>query len=158
MTKLLAGMEPDTNGAIDRHLIWRVASRLSILRSVYLSLSFHGFFLVARGTRLKFGKGARIRLEQGAFLCVGFAHFTPVARLHAPRGGSRGGRVGNSPDTAGVPCVRERRRSAQPRFADLRQRLLHPDVLRRALDRCGMLDLVEHQHPRHQHPRDHRRR
>jgi acetyltransferase-like isoleucine patch superfamily enzyme len=87
MTKLLAGLEPDTNGAIDRHLIWRVASRVSILRSLRLSLSCRGFVLVARGTRLKFGKGARIRLEPGAFLCIGFAHFTPTpASMHLGRG------------------------------------------------------------------------
>jgi acetyltransferase-like isoleucine patch superfamily enzyme len=87
MTARLARMAPETNGQIDRELIWSVVSRVSIVRSVYLSILSRGFFLVARGTRLKFGKGARVHLEPGAFLFLGFAHFTPApTSMHLGKG------------------------------------------------------------------------
>ena len=78
---------PDTNSPIDRELLWRVISQLSIFRSLYLSLRFGGYFLVARGTRIKMGPGATVRLRRGAFFCVGFAHFTPTpASMHLGKG------------------------------------------------------------------------
>jgi acetyltransferase-like isoleucine patch superfamily enzyme len=87
MTKLSSRMAPDTNGQINRELIWLVMSHVSIVRSLYLSITARGFFLVARGTRLKFGKGARVRLEPGAFLFLGFAHFTPApTSMHLGKG------------------------------------------------------------------------
>jgi acetyltransferase-like isoleucine patch superfamily enzyme len=87
MTTRVSRMAPDTNGQINRELIWLVMSHVSIFRSIYLSIASRGFFLVARGTRLKFGKGARVRLEPGAFLFLGFAHFTPApTSMHLGRG------------------------------------------------------------------------
>jgi acetyltransferase-like isoleucine patch superfamily enzyme len=78
---------PDTNGRISRELVWLVASHLSICRSIVLSLRYRGYFLVARGTRLKMGPGATVRFEPGGFLFVGFAHFTPApASMHLGRG------------------------------------------------------------------------
>jgi tetrahydrodipicolinate N-acetyltransferase len=76
-------LTPATNSGIDRALIWRVATRVSVGRSAYLSARFRGVFLVARGTRLKMGRHATFRFERGAFFCVGFAHFTPTpASMH----------------------------------------------------------------------------
>jgi acetyltransferase-like isoleucine patch superfamily enzyme len=87
MSTRVSRISPDTNGQINRELIWLVMSHVSILRSVYLSIVSRGFFLVARGTRLKFGKGARVRLEPGAFLFLGFAHFTPApTSMHLGKG------------------------------------------------------------------------
>ncbi len=85
--KSKSSLVPDTNGDLDRQLVWRVASRLSICRSLYLSIRYGGVFLVARGTRLKFGAGATVRLGRGAYFCIGFAHFSPTpASMHLGRG------------------------------------------------------------------------
>lgn len=69
---------PDSEGRVDLALIRRMSVRLSLTRSLYLSARFRGVFLVARGTRLKMGRGARVRFEKGAVLALGFAHFTPA--------------------------------------------------------------------------------
>jgi acetyltransferase-like isoleucine patch superfamily enzyme len=83
VTSRLSGKGPDTNGRITGEMLWLVLSQVSVVRSLYLSLTFRGFFLVARGTRLKFGKGARVSFDAGAFLFVGFAHFTATpASMH----------------------------------------------------------------------------
>jgi acetyltransferase-like isoleucine patch superfamily enzyme len=69
----------DMNGTLDRELVWEIGSRVSVTRSLYWSLRFRGFFVLARGTRLRIGKGAKVRLEGRAFLFLGFKHFTPTA-------------------------------------------------------------------------------
>ena len=85
--KSKSSLVPDTNGDLDRRLVWLFATRLSICRSLYLSIRYGGVFLVARGTRLKFGAGAKVRLSRGAFFCIGFTHFSPTpASLNLGRG------------------------------------------------------------------------
>jgi acetyltransferase-like isoleucine patch superfamily enzyme len=76
--KTKAPLRPETNGRVERDVLWRMISRLGICRSLYLSLRFKGVFLVARGTRLKMGSGARVTFEGRGFLCVGFVHLTPA--------------------------------------------------------------------------------
>jgi acetyltransferase-like isoleucine patch superfamily enzyme len=77
-TKTKALLRPETNGPVQRDVLWRVISRLGLCRSLYLSLRYKGVFLVARGTRLKIGSGARVTFEGRGFLCVGFFHLTPT--------------------------------------------------------------------------------
>jgi acetyltransferase-like isoleucine patch superfamily enzyme len=77
-TKTKVPLRPETNVRLQRDLVWRVISRLAFCRSLYLSLRYKGVFLVARGTRLKMGSGARVTFEGRGFLCVGFFHLTPT--------------------------------------------------------------------------------
>ena len=77
------GLRPDTNHPISAQMLWRVGRQMSILHSLYLSLRANGIFLVSRGTKVKMEAGARVRLEPGAFFCVGFANFTGIpASIH----------------------------------------------------------------------------
>lgn len=80
-------LRPETNGPVERWVLWQVVSRVGLCRSLYLSLRYKGVFLVARGTWLKIGSGARVTFERGGFLSVGFAHFTPTpASIHIHQG------------------------------------------------------------------------
>jgi acetyltransferase-like isoleucine patch superfamily enzyme len=86
-TKTKPSLRPETNGKVGRDVLWRMMSRLGICRSLYLSMRHRGMFLVARGTRLKMGSGARVTFEGRGFLCVGFVHLTPApACLHIGKG------------------------------------------------------------------------
>src|SRR6201996_9796590 len=55
-----------------------IAARLSVIRTLYLSLRHRGWCIVARGTRLKISRRARIELTRGSRLYLGFglASFT----------------------------------------------------------------------------------
>jgi acetyltransferase-like isoleucine patch superfamily enzyme len=66
------------NRDLTRERAISVMKRVSVFRSLYYSLRYRGFFLLTRGTRLRMGKGAKVTLERGAFLLIGFAHFTPT--------------------------------------------------------------------------------
>jgi acetyltransferase-like isoleucine patch superfamily enzyme len=69
---------PATKVPVDVTVVLRVASHVSILRTLYLSIRFGGWFLVSRGTRLKVGPGSTIDFAPGAFLLMGFLHYTPT--------------------------------------------------------------------------------
>ncbi|HXP55719.1 MAG TPA: acyltransferase [Streptosporangiaceae bacterium] len=49
-----------------------IAARLSVIRTLYLSLRHRGWCIVARGTRLKISRRARIELTPGSRLYLGF--------------------------------------------------------------------------------------
>ena len=51
---------------------------MSIVRSLVLSARFGGWFLVARGTRLKIGPGSKVTFTANSFLFVGFRLYTPT--------------------------------------------------------------------------------
>jgi acetyltransferase-like isoleucine patch superfamily enzyme len=72
---------PSTRKPIDPALAGIVLMRVSILRSLALSLRFRGWFLVARGTRIKIGSGSRVQFGPRSFLFVGFRLETPTAAL-----------------------------------------------------------------------------
>jgi acetyltransferase-like isoleucine patch superfamily enzyme len=69
---------PDMNRQLAWEPVWQVVRQVSICRSLYWSIRYRGYFLLSRRTRLKVGKGAKVRFERGAFLLIGFAHFTPT--------------------------------------------------------------------------------
>jgi acetyltransferase-like isoleucine patch superfamily enzyme len=52
--------------------------RVSILRTLYLSMRFHGQVIVLRGTRVQLARGARIELAPGARLTLGNYRFQPT--------------------------------------------------------------------------------
>jgi acetyltransferase-like isoleucine patch superfamily enzyme len=84
--KRAVSLLPERNGQTRKRL-WEVGSRVSICRSLYWTLRFRGFFVLARGTKLKINKGAKVRLEGRAFLFMGFHHFTPAhASMHLGKG------------------------------------------------------------------------
>ncbi len=78
--------EQTGSGSVDRTAVVRVLRQVSCLRSLYLSMRHHGWVLVSRGTRLKFGRGSGIDLARGSFLLLGFANFiaTPCS-MHLGR-------------------------------------------------------------------------
>lgn len=61
----------------DPAALFRIITHISIVRTMYLSARFRGWVLVARGTRLRLGRGARFAMEPGSFLLLGFFNFTP---------------------------------------------------------------------------------
>jgi tetrahydrodipicolinate N-acetyltransferase len=69
---------PTTRKPVDRDLLVTILSHLSIVRSLVLSARFGGWFLVARGTRLKIGPGSKVTFAPGSFLFVGFRLYTPT--------------------------------------------------------------------------------
>ena len=69
---------PATKGPVDVSMVLKIATHVSVLRTLYLSARFHGWCLVARGTRLKMGPGSKIEFAEGAFLLMGFLHYTPT--------------------------------------------------------------------------------
>jgi acetyltransferase-like isoleucine patch superfamily enzyme len=56
----------------------RVLLHVSVLRTLYWSIRCRGWCVLSRGTRLKVGAGSRLNIPKGAFLFLGFAHFTPA--------------------------------------------------------------------------------
>jgi len=69
---------PDSNERLGLDVVIRVASHVSVLRTLYLSARHRGWCIVSRGTRLKVGPGSGIHFARGSFLLMGFAHFTPT--------------------------------------------------------------------------------
>ena len=69
---------PATKVPVDVAMVLNIATHLSVLRTLYLSARFRGRCLVARGTRLKIGPGAKIEFAEGSFLLMGFLHYTPT--------------------------------------------------------------------------------
>lgn len=69
---------PAAKETVELSMVFKVATHVSIVRTLYLSARFGGWCLVARGTRLKIGPGSRIEFAKGAFLLVGFLHYTPT--------------------------------------------------------------------------------
>jgi acetyltransferase-like isoleucine patch superfamily enzyme len=69
---------PESNGGLTREVVRRVLLHVSILRTLYWSIRCKGWCVLARGTRLKMGRGARIHIQRGSFLFLGFAHFAPT--------------------------------------------------------------------------------
>jgi acetyltransferase-like isoleucine patch superfamily enzyme len=55
-------------------LLQKDVLRISIIRSLYLSIRFGGRIIVLRGTRLRLGRGARIRVPAGCRLLIGKSH------------------------------------------------------------------------------------
>ena len=61
----------------------RDAFRISLLRSVYLSMRYGGRIIILRGTRLRLERGARIRVARGCRLLIGKSHVAGApASLH----------------------------------------------------------------------------
>src|SRR5580658_1803109 len=56
------------------------ALRVSILRTLYLSLRFRGRVIVLRGTRVQLHRGARISMSPGSRLVLGLTRY-PAGRL-----------------------------------------------------------------------------
>jgi acetyltransferase-like isoleucine patch superfamily enzyme len=79
---------PSTNyGDFDPTLIWIFATRMSVLRSLYLSVRFGGWFIVSRRTRIKIGRRSKVAIGRGSFFFVGFVHYGPTpAAIHLGRG------------------------------------------------------------------------
>ena len=103
---------PSTNyGDFDPALIWIFATRMSIVHSLYLSVRFGGWFIVARRTRIKIGRRSKVTIARGSFFFVGFVHYGPTpAAIHIGRGRHLVHR-GNRPDQKGGSGVRPRRRA-----------------------------------------------
>jgi acetyltransferase-like isoleucine patch superfamily enzyme len=78
---------PSTNyGDFDPALIWIFATRMSIVRSLYLSVRFGGWFIVSRRTRIKIGRRSKVTIARGSFFFVGFVHYGPTpAAIHIGR-------------------------------------------------------------------------
>jgi hypothetical protein len=55
-------------------VIPRDAFRISLLRSLYLSVRYGGRIIILRGTRLRRGRGARIEVPRGCRLLIGKSH------------------------------------------------------------------------------------
>jgi carbonic anhydrase/acetyltransferase-like protein (isoleucine patch superfamily) len=78
---------PATKETVDLSMVFRIAAHTSIVRTLYLSARFGGWCVVARGTRLKIGRRSKIELADGAFLLLGFLHYTPTpCSIHIGRG------------------------------------------------------------------------
>ena len=69
---------PATRKPPDPAFVRTILTSVSIVRSLVLSARFGGWFLVARGTRLKIGPGSRVTFGPGSFLFVGFRLYTPT--------------------------------------------------------------------------------
>jgi acetyltransferase-like isoleucine patch superfamily enzyme len=77
---------PATTYPRDLTLVFMVLTHISVLRTLYLSARFKGWCLIARGTRLKIGPGSKIQFSPGAFLLMGFLHYTPTpSSMHLGR-------------------------------------------------------------------------
>lgn len=78
---------PASQESVNPEMVLKVATHVSVLRSLYLSARFGGWCLVARGTRLKIGPGSKIQFAKGSFLLMGFLHYTPApSSMHLGRG------------------------------------------------------------------------
>jgi acetyltransferase-like isoleucine patch superfamily enzyme len=69
---------PDSRVEVNGEVIRRVLLHVSIFRTLYWSLRFRGWCVLARGTQLKVGKGSKFHIPAGSFLIIGFNHVTPV--------------------------------------------------------------------------------
>ncbi len=69
---------PATRKPPDPAFVRTILTSVSIVRSLVLSARFGGWFLVARGTRLKIGPGSKVTFGPGSFLFVGFRLYTPT--------------------------------------------------------------------------------
>lgn len=69
---------PESHGRVDLSMVMRMATHVSIIRTLYLSARYRGWCVISRGTRLKAGPGSRIQIGRASFLFLGFAHFTPT--------------------------------------------------------------------------------
>lgn len=69
---------PATTYPTDPAVVRIVLMHISVLRTLYYSARFKGWCLIARGTRLKIGPGSKIQFAPGAFLLMGFLHYTPT--------------------------------------------------------------------------------
>jgi tetrahydrodipicolinate N-acetyltransferase len=70
---------PETNDVISVNAIVYIALRVSIIKTLYFRIRFGGWCIVARGTRVRVGRGSKIDIAKGSFLFMGFAHFSPVS-------------------------------------------------------------------------------
>lgn len=55
-------------------MVPRDAFRISLLRSLYLSIRYGGRIIILRGTRLRLERGARIQVPRGCRLLIGKSH------------------------------------------------------------------------------------
>ena len=86
-TRPLQRLIPEHNERVSLRAMIRITSHVSVLRTLYLTVRYGGWCIVARGTRLKVGPGSRIHFARGSFLFMGFAHFTPMpCSVHLGRG------------------------------------------------------------------------
>jgi acetyltransferase-like isoleucine patch superfamily enzyme len=69
---------PATTYPIEPAVVLIVLTHISVLRTLYNSARFRGWCLIARGTRLKIGKGSKIQFAPGAFLLMGFVYYNPT--------------------------------------------------------------------------------
>ena len=69
---------PESNGGLNRKVVMGVLLHVSIFRTLYWSIRCRGWCVLARGTRLKMGPGARICISRRSYLFLGFAHFAPT--------------------------------------------------------------------------------
>jgi tetrahydrodipicolinate N-acetyltransferase len=74
----LRRLAPDSNEGVGLEVLIRVASHVSVMRTLYLSARYRGWLIVSRGTRLKVGPRSSISISRGSYLFLGFAHFTPT--------------------------------------------------------------------------------
>jgi acetyltransferase-like isoleucine patch superfamily enzyme len=69
---------PASREALDPSLVWTFVTHMSIVRSLFLSARFGGWFLVARRSRIKIGRGSKVVIGRGSFFLVGFVHYGPT--------------------------------------------------------------------------------
>jgi acetyltransferase-like isoleucine patch superfamily enzyme len=55
-------------------LLQKEVLRISVIRSLYLSVRYGGLIVILRGTRLRIDRGARIRVPRGCRLFIGKSH------------------------------------------------------------------------------------
>ena len=60
-------------------MLVKLALRISILRTLYLSVRFGGQIIILRGTRLQLARGARIKVARGSRLVLGSKHAVATA-------------------------------------------------------------------------------
>lgn len=68
---------PATHRELQPRAFLDVARRLSLVRSLYYSARFRGWFLLARGTRVVMHRSARVEFGPRSFLLLGFHHHGP---------------------------------------------------------------------------------
>jgi acetyltransferase-like isoleucine patch superfamily enzyme len=72
---------PATHHRLELRPLLQVATRLSVLRSLYYSRRFKGRFVIARGTRIVTQRTSRVEFASGSWLLVGFHHHGPDRAL-----------------------------------------------------------------------------
>lgn len=68
---------PQSSVDVDWRVVTRILLHVSISRTLYWSMRFRGWCILARRTRFAVGRGAKLRFLGGSFLFVGFGQFTP---------------------------------------------------------------------------------